>query len=140
MPNAKDPQEFARELLRQITFNIAIGNADAHSKNYSLLIDKQGLVEMAPLYDAAPIFVMNSTYHHSGHAVNGQTNLVHITVRHLIAEAGKWGLPPASAEPIIRETLESVAAAIPATPSPHPATHNLAEAVAKRCELLLAMP
>lgn len=43
----------AREVLKLFDaaiFNLIIGNADAHGKNYSLLYNKAG-VEMAPLYD-----------------------------------------------------------------------------------------
>ena len=39
-----------RQFLRQIVFNFLIGNCDAHSKNYSVLYDKN--TKLAPLYDA----------------------------------------------------------------------------------------
>lgn len=45
-----------REHLRQVLFNVAIGNADAHAKNYSLLLAGDQ-VRLAPLYDAVPIFL-----------------------------------------------------------------------------------
>lgn len=45
-----------REYLRQVLFNVAIGNADAHAKNYSLLLAGDQ-VRLAPLYDAVPIFL-----------------------------------------------------------------------------------
>jgi serine/threonine-protein kinase HipA len=37
--------------LDALLFNLAIGNADAHSKNYSLLLEGPGAPVMAPLYD-----------------------------------------------------------------------------------------
>ncbi len=37
--------------LDALLFNLLIGNADAHSKNYSLLLEGQGAPRMAPLYD-----------------------------------------------------------------------------------------
>lgn len=40
--------------LRQLTFNTLIGNADAHAKNYSLILRPER-VEFAPLYDAVPV-------------------------------------------------------------------------------------
>ena len=37
--------------LDALLFNFLIGNADAHSKNYSLLLEGQGAPRLAPLYD-----------------------------------------------------------------------------------------
>ena len=37
--------------LDALLFNVLIGNADAHSKNYSLLMDGPGAPRLAPLYD-----------------------------------------------------------------------------------------
>jgi serine/threonine-protein kinase HipA len=38
-PRALDPDGLRSALLRAVTFNVVIGNADAHSKNYSVMID-----------------------------------------------------------------------------------------------------
>ncbi len=37
--------------LDALLFNVLIGNADAHSKNYSLLMEGPGAARLAPLYD-----------------------------------------------------------------------------------------
>ena len=37
--------------LDALLFNLLIGNADAHSKNYSLLLEGEGSPRLAPLYD-----------------------------------------------------------------------------------------
>ena len=37
--------------LDALLFNLLIGNADAHSKNYSLLLEGAGAPRVAPLYD-----------------------------------------------------------------------------------------
>lgn len=37
--------------LDALVFNLLIGNADAHSKNYSLLLEGDGAPRLAPLYD-----------------------------------------------------------------------------------------
>ena len=44
--------------LDALLFNFAIGNNDAHSKNYSLLLDGNGAVRLAPLYDLLSIAVI----------------------------------------------------------------------------------
>jgi len=45
-----DPDSLG-SLLRAVTLNIAIGNGDAHAKNFSLLHDRAGALRLAPLYD-----------------------------------------------------------------------------------------
>jgi serine/threonine-protein kinase HipA len=39
------------QFLDALLFNLLIGNADAHSKNYSLLLEGPGAPRLAPLYD-----------------------------------------------------------------------------------------
>ncbi|HMI81024.1 MAG TPA: type II toxin-antitoxin system HipA family toxin [Solirubrobacterales bacterium] len=39
------------DFLDALLFNLLIGNADAHSKNYSLLLEGVGAPQLAPLYD-----------------------------------------------------------------------------------------
>ncbi|MDO3650430.1 HipA domain-containing protein [Nocardia mangyaensis] len=43
------PQAFRVDLLSAVTFNVIMGNGDAHSKNYSLLLGRRGEVSLAPL-------------------------------------------------------------------------------------------
>lgn len=49
-------------LLEAITFNVVIGNGDAHSKNYSVMIDRDGSVSLAPIYDAAPVMHLDPRF------------------------------------------------------------------------------
>ncbi|MHB1172346.1 MAG: type II toxin-antitoxin system HipA family toxin [Lacisediminihabitans sp.] len=111
-PASLDPAGFKETLLRMVTFNALIGNSDAHSKNYSLLIDTNGNVELAPLYDAAPTLLMNRALTTTGHALDGQTDLRHITRRHLENEASAWGVDISRAEEIVDEIAASVATAL----------------------------
>ena len=39
------------KLFDAAIFNLIIGNADAHAKNYSLIYCENGAIELAPLYD-----------------------------------------------------------------------------------------
>lgn len=43
-----------REFLSQVIFNTLVGNADAHAKNYSLLLRPER-VSLAPVYDVVPL-------------------------------------------------------------------------------------
>lgn len=40
--------------VEQLAFNVHVGNADAHAKNYSILLDGQS-PRLAPLYDSLPL-------------------------------------------------------------------------------------
>jgi serine/threonine-protein kinase HipA len=40
-----------QKLLQWALFNLLVGNADAHGKNLSLLVDAKGLPSLAPFYD-----------------------------------------------------------------------------------------
>jgi serine/threonine-protein kinase HipA len=46
--------ELARSFVQQLAFNTLVGNADAHAKNYSVLLRPDG-VGLAPIYDVVPI-------------------------------------------------------------------------------------
>ncbi|MGY6497887.1 MAG: type II toxin-antitoxin system HipA family toxin [Microcella sp.] len=116
-PNAANPREFSARLLEAVAFNALVGNGDAHSKNYSLTIDSSGVVDIAPLYDVAPVMFLGN-YFHAGHAVAGQTNLKYITRRHLVDEAIGWGVRRARAEAIVDELRDRVIAALEATAVP----------------------
>ncbi|MGB3676811.1 MAG: HipA domain-containing protein [Candidatus Nanopelagicales bacterium] len=133
---ARDPREFRRELLRLVTFNVAVGNGDAHSKNYSIIIDKAGAVEMAPLYDCAPVFIMNPRFHHAGHAVNGQVNLNYVTAAHLEEEAVSWKIRPQEARDVVREVIESVRVNANDV-AIDPTLNNVPSKIARRCANLL---
>lgn len=109
---SQDQRGFRLKLLRQLAFNTIIGNGDAHSKNYSLTISRQGVFDLSPLYDVAPVFLMNPVYSHSGHALSGQTDLKYITADHLIDEATAWGIPEAAAAQTIDEVSTALADAV----------------------------
>ncbi|WP_435738303.1 HipA domain-containing protein [Cellulosimicrobium sp. PMB13] len=106
---AVDPTAFRLDLLRLVTFNAVIGNGDAHSKNYSLVLDVDGSVSLAPLYDAAPVFLLARQLRHSGHALDGQTNLAYVTAGHLVRTATSWGVNEDEARDVVRAVALAVA-------------------------------
>jgi serine/threonine-protein kinase HipA len=110
-PESLDPETFLCDLLGQVTFNVAIGNGDAHSKNYSVRIDDTATTTMSPLYDVAPVFLVAGHLRHAGHAVDEQVYLPYITAGHLVREAVGWGLPTALAARTVTSVLEKVAVA-----------------------------
>lgn len=127
---AESPRRLLETLLAQVTFNAIIGNADAHSKNYSLTIDRNALVSLSPLYDVASVFFLGA-YRHSGHAIDGQVDLTYITRRHLIAEGVSWGLRERRAVGIVDQVVDAVGNAV-ADVAPPPEVDWLPERVAAR--------
>jgi serine/threonine-protein kinase HipA len=139
-PESRSPDAFLAELLAQVTFNVAIGNADAHSKNYSVRIDPTATVSMTPMYDVAPVYLVATHMRHAGHAVNEQVYLPFITVEHLLAEAQSWGMSRPGALDVVSTVLRSVTDAIEATGNP-PTEIPVADLVRGRVNLLIeALP
>ncbi|MEV6062313.1 type II toxin-antitoxin system HipA family toxin [Nocardia asteroides] len=105
---AIEPQAFRIDLLSAVTFNIIVGNGDAHSKNYSLLLGRRGEVSLAPLYDSAPVMYLDPRFKGTGHVINGRTNIDTVDVDDLVAEARSWGL----ASRVAQNTVQSVMAKV----------------------------
>ena len=120
-----DPRDVTA-LLRRTTFNMAVGNADAHAKNFSLLHDTDGLtVRLAPLYDVLSTIALKLTDGTGqpmradtrlGQRIAGQTDIRKVTAADLVNEATTWGIRRRTATAVVTETLDRVLAAIPATP------------------------
>ncbi|WP_317160811.1 type II toxin-antitoxin system HipA family toxin [[Mycobacterium] appelbergii] len=117
-PRSHEPEAFRIALLQAVTFNVVIGNGDAHSKNYSLLIDRDGSVSLAPIYDAAPVMHLDSRFKSTAHVINGKTNIDGIGVDDLAAEARSWGMSQKRADATIRSCMERVYAAAGAVALP----------------------
>jgi serine/threonine-protein kinase HipA len=107
-PRAHDPDAFRLALLRAVTFNVVIGNGDAHSKNYSVMIDRDGSVSLAPIYDAAPVMHLDPRFKGTGHVINGKSSIDTIGVDDLAAEAASWGMGERRAAAVVRSCMEEV--------------------------------
>ncbi len=102
---ALDPTAFVADLVAQVAFNLIVGNGDAHSKNYSLGIDETATFSLTPLYDVAPVYLLNAIYQSFGHSLDGTSRLRHLSAGHLLREAATWGVDPA----VVSRTVAFVA-------------------------------
>jgi serine/threonine-protein kinase HipA len=105
-------------LLRRTAFNMAIGNADAHAKNFSILhhADRPA-VKLAPLYDTLSTIALDLTdatgrpVHAEtslGQRVGSQTDVRAVTASDLVNEALKWGIRRQAGSDIVNETMDQV--------------------------------
>ena len=115
-----NPSQTRRDLLRQVVFNAALGNADAHTKNYSVLLSKAGEPTMAPLYDCAPLSIMNPHFHAIGQMINHRRFLEELTIDDFTEEAVYWGMGPDEAASTVLDTLNAIVGAAEQIPSPAP--------------------
>ena len=123
--NFGDPRDVT-SLLRRTTFNMAVGNADAHAKNFSVLHEPDDpTIGLAPLYDVLSTIALELTDSsgqpmradtHLGQRVGGEDDIRRVTSANLIDEGVTWGIGRRAGSAVVTETLEQVITAIPATP------------------------
>ena len=96
-------------LLRAVTLNMLIGNADAHAKNFSLLHSRDGTIALAPLYD----LMSTRAYGEYRLAMNidGLQRMDRVTSERIVNEATTWGVARPVAIKIIGDILDRAQAA-----------------------------
>jgi serine/threonine-protein kinase HipA len=131
---AVDPHAFRVELLKQVAFNCLIGNADAHSKNYSVLIDKNGTLQLSPLYDAAPLHHIAARFGSIGHVIHGKTRLASLRLDDLVAEAESWGLDRDTSMQTLSSLAEQIITGVEAHP-PTAGARHIVDGIRTTCEV-----
>jgi serine/threonine-protein kinase HipA len=107
-----DPLAELRQLLRVTTFNMAIGNADAHGKNLALLHPDYRSVTLAPLYDTIPTVLWPKLRATNAMTIGAKGKIDMIKVKDLVVEARRWRLPDDQAEQVVVETLDQIRVAV----------------------------
>jgi serine/threonine-protein kinase HipA len=117
--------EDREQLLRRTTFNVVIGNADAHAKNLSIVHTRAGEIALAPLYDTCATVALRATNDQGiaipndptmGQMIDGILDINRVRQANLIAEATRWGLRPQRARVVVEETIEAVLVAADRAP------------------------
>ena len=96
--------------LEAVTFNVAIGNADSHARNYSVLLPPSGDVMLTPLYDLICTRLYPQLDGEAPQRVNGKWAIDEITAEDLVSEAAAWGLPATVARSRVQGMLKAIAA------------------------------
>lgn len=125
-----------QSLLRAVAFNVLVGNADAHGKNFSFLHDPDRAIRLAPLYDIMSTVVLS---HPAGPVsttlalfVNDRHDINEVDVDDLVAEAARWGLTSAASRRIVGDLLERLPPAIDSASDTLSPPERLVEVIAGR--------
>lgn len=93
-------------LLTLTTFNLAIGNTDAHAKNISIVHRADGEHALAPAYDVA----MHMHHEHADERfamdVAGTRDMARLTGQDLVDEGTGWGMSPVRATRVVSTCLD----------------------------------
>ena len=109
--HAQEPQTELLKLLDQVTFTVAIGNADHHAKNVSMMHTHEGVIALAPLYDTVPTTMWPNLGTRAAMSIGAAVDLPDVTATDLLNEARRWGVPETQARPRLEAILESLVAA-----------------------------
>ncbi len=127
------PQVF----LRALTLNVALGNCDAHAKNFSLLHTDAGALRLAPLYDLIATRFYPDVDDKLAMYVDGVQRADRVTRERLVKEAVAWGMPRSGVEEVAGDVIDQLPAAIEAAAQETPGLPDaLVELVGSRVEAL----
>jgi serine/threonine-protein kinase HipA len=108
-------------LLRRTAFNMAVGNADAHAKNLSVLHEADDpVIRLAPIYDVLSTIALEITDGaggavradtRMGQHVGGRADIREVTAADIISEGVSWGIRRKTARTVVMELIEQVLSA-----------------------------
>ncbi len=105
---SRDPARDKIALLRWLVFNLLIGNADAHAKNLSLLIEHDG-IRLAPFYDLLCTAVYPEISPRMAMKIGGENRQDWVQKRHWERLAEEIHVKPKMVLELCRETAEDLA-------------------------------
>ena len=106
--HSNDPQAQLERLAAAVTFNVVIGNADAHGKNLSVLHSAPGRIELAPLYDLVPTAMWDNIPDRAAMHINGTSKMSDVRMVDIVNEAVGWKLDRTVAERTVRHTVDDM--------------------------------
>lgn len=105
---AEDPRREQLNLLRQVVVNVAVGNTDAHAKNYGILHPNAQTVSLSPMYDVVPAQVINPANLEMGLRVAGRIRIDRVTGASLLDEAQTWGIGRRISGQVVEDALQGL--------------------------------
>ena len=102
-------------LLAYATFNVAIGNTDAHAKNFSIIHTTTGKVRLAPMYVVTALALAPNGQQKLALRVNDIAYQPSVRAEDLVLEGMLWGLEEPAAKEVVTGTLEALRRAVDET-------------------------
>jgi serine/threonine-protein kinase HipA len=102
-------------VLDALVLNMAVGNADAHARNLSVLLNRDGSVSLAPLYDIVSTRLWPHLDPEPAQLVAGVDHIDEVTVEHILDECDGWGVPRRVAANRTDQLLNRLRDALPLT-------------------------
>jgi serine/threonine-protein kinase HipA len=109
---AADPLGQLDRLAEVATYTIIIGNADAHGKNTAFLLDRDGTIELAPLYDTVPTVLWPTLRREAAMTIGGAVGLDSMNLATIEREARRWQHSPVSARASATRCAEAMRNAV----------------------------
>ncbi len=106
--------ETAYTFIGQLAFNTFLGNADAHAKNYSLLIRPDG-ISMTPMYDVVPVGLYPEFDQKLAMRIGGAQRAPEVGRQHWRKLARTSGLEEPRVERIVADLAKAVGESLDAT-------------------------
>ena len=101
------PEVDCQELFRRLVFNILANNTDDHNKNFTFIMNRQGVWRLSPAYDLTYIFDNGGYLPNKDHCLMIGGKLRDISRQDIIAFAGEAGIR--APEAVIRKVASAVA-------------------------------
>jgi serine/threonine-protein kinase HipA len=108
---ASNDRNVLEELLRAVTFNVIVGNADAHAKNLSVIHDEGGAITFAPLYDLISTMLYPALTKKMAMYIDNVRRIDSVSLDRIVNEAASWGMARARALDVARGVIDNVPAA-----------------------------
>lgn len=111
--NATFPLVDLQKLLRWSLYNLLVGNADAHGKNFSLVYDRSGSPSLAPFYDLVCTRNYKNLSREMAMRVGGAWNPDVVNAKHLSALAEDLGIRSSIVIEQAKELADRIAISLP---------------------------
>ncbi len=113
LEGVSEPAVDRLKLLDAVTFNVLIGNVDAHAKNFSILHLPGGTVHLAPLYDLMCGDPYENVTQNLAMAIGDSRRGDHVYASNWDAFAREAGLGAANLRRRVRATVERALSVLP---------------------------
>lgn len=108
---APDRELELKKLFRAMVFTLLVGNADAHAKNFALLLE-DGFATLAPLYDITPTQLWPRLRRTLAFSIGDKFDPGSISFDDLLLEAARWGFDRESARRAADDLIDRMRGAI----------------------------